>query len=64
MYGEYVIMDNYLSFIVSILCIIMVACFTTAQIWKKWEKVLYIICGICTAVIIVNLVIYFAWPYV
>jgi len=33
------------------------------QVWKKGEKILYIICIICTIIIIVNLAVYFAWPY-
>jgi len=64
MYGELVYIDNWLSLIVSILIIILVSSFLTAQIWKKAEKILYIICGICVGLVIANLAIYYAWPYI
>jgi hypothetical protein len=64
MYGEYIIIDNYLSLIVSILIIVLVASFLTAQVWKKSGKILYIVCAICTILVIVNLVMYFAWPFI
>ncbi len=63
MYGEYIYIDNILSMVVIIFCILLVASFSIAQVWKKGEKILYIICIICTIIIIVNLAVYFAWPY-
>ncbi|MHA1270603.1 MAG: hypothetical protein ACTSPY_12495 [Candidatus Helarchaeota archaeon] len=63
MYGEYIYMDIILSAVLIIFVSILVASFVLAQIWKKGEKVLYIICGICTSLIIANLVMYFLWPY-
>ena len=64
MIGEYIIMDNFLSFAVTILIIILVASFVLAQVWEKREKIFYVLCGICTVLVIINLVIYFAWPFI
>ncbi|MHA1311750.1 MAG: hypothetical protein ACTSQO_12630 [Candidatus Helarchaeota archaeon] len=64
MYGEFVYIDNYLSFVLVISVLILVASFMAAQISKKYDKLFYIICAAFTVIIIINLGLYYAWPYI
>ena len=64
MAGSLVIMDSILSLNLCVLITLTMLFFMLAVIWKKGEKPMFFACIICVALITVNLVVYFAWPYV